>query len=284
MDIHKKVLLGAVALTITILLLLGFIYIIISDDTFEPGGSKINKEPLNIDITGNIRSGDITPELTKETDETKTPPATLTIRETISPFDEVETAEILDTLPDGQVAYRVWYNASWSKETHPDWFPLGAHLSPMVAWTQVRKNTIFTIGKKASAGMEEMAETGAPIALTEELDRLRKDKLLVDYAIGSLINAPGSDEVVITASQAASIVSVVSMVAPSPDWFITAHNIPLYENGEWKDFIEVHATLYDAGTDEGKKFRSLNKDSEDVIKLYRSDLPPIASFYFIRVK
>ena len=59
------------------------------------------------------------------------------------------------------------------------------------------------------------------------------------------------------------LVSFISMIAPSPDWFIGVHDLDLCNTttGEWVDSIVRNLFPYDAGTDSGEEFESLNKIS-----------------------
>ena len=76
------------------------------------------------------------------------------------------------------------------------------------------------------------------------------------------------------------------MIAPSPDWFVSARNINLYENGDWVEEMSVAAPLYDAGTDSGEEFDSEDEDTDPKEVISRvADAPeaPIAVFTFTRV-
>ena len=50
--------------------------------------------------------------------------------------------------------------------------------------------------------------------------------------------------------------TVISMVAPSPDWFSGVASLDLcnHNTGEWKDSITLDLKAYDAGTDRGMTF------------------------------
>ena len=50
--------------------------------------------------------------------------------------------------------------------------------------------------------------------------------------------------------------TVISMVAPSPDWFSGVASLDLcnHNTGEWKDSIKLDLKAYDAGTDRGMTF------------------------------
>ena len=73
---------------------------------------------------------------------------------------------------------------------------------------------------------------------------------------------PGFAGVQIEATLAHPFVTVVSMVAPSPDWFVGVTGIPLFRGGEWAEELRVDAHAYDAGTDLGVTFLSPDVDQE----------------------
>ena len=58
-------------------------------------------------------------------------------------------------------------------------------------------------------------------------------------------------------------VTLVSMVAPSPDWFVGVSALSLMdEDGAWRERIEVDLRVYDAGTDNGTVYNAANADTD----------------------
>ena len=57
------------------------------------------------------------------------------------------------------------------------------------------------------------------------------------------------------------LVSAITMIAPSPDWFIGVHDFKLCDEttGKWADKTVQQLFPYDAGTDSGQNFRSNNQ-------------------------
>ena len=55
-----------------------------------------------------------------------------------------------------------------------------------------------------------------------------------------------------------SLVSVITMIFPSPDWFLGISNIDMCDRmtGEWKDSLDRDLFPYDSGTDDGISFES----------------------------
>ena len=65
--------------------------------------------------------------------------------------------------------YRIQFNATWSASTHPEDFPRGAHFSPLIGAVHDSTVQFWAIGATATAGIEQMAETGATSILTQEI-------------------------------------------------------------------------------------------------------------------
>ena len=61
------------------------------------------------------------------------------------------------------------------------------------------------------------------------------------------------------------------MIAPSPDWFVGVHDLPMLENGNWRDTITVPLYAYDAGTDSGVSYRSANSATTPHAPIARVD-------------
>lgn len=66
-------------------------------------------------------------------------------------------------------------------------------------------------------------------------------------------------------------VTLVSMIAPSPDWFVGVSGLSLYENGEWVSEKVAELYLYDAGTDSGINFTSADVVTTPPVGIARID-------------
>lgn len=86
--------------------------------------------------------------------------------------------------------------------------------------------------------------------------------------------------------------TAVSMLAPSPDWFIGVSGLNLYENGKWVEQISIDLPVYDAGTDNGAVYRSANEDANPAMPItllsasqtdFLNGTPTIGTFIFTRI-
>lgn len=162
--------------------------------------------------------------------------------------------------PNAQVSetatYELTFHAIWSSSTHPKGFPSNPHFSPLIGMLSTQDNHLYTRGEVASAGMKLMSETGAISTLQREIQAI-DNALMVR---GTVMSSPGSTKVTFEANSQRSFLSLVSMIAPSPDWFVAVNAMSLKdESGKWLEEATVNLKLYDAGTDSGTSFSSANQ-------------------------
>jgi hypothetical protein len=68
--------------------------------------------------------------------------------------------------------------------------------------------------------------------------------------------SPASVSVEFEAAQSHPLLTLVTMVAPSPDWFVGVSALPLFESGQWVERSAVDLRPWDAGTDGGRSYES----------------------------
>lgn len=173
--------------------------------------------------------------------------------------------------------YRLTFHAEWSNTSHPGSFPGGAHFSELFGNTHKTGGSIWQNGGNATAGIEQMAETGAISILSDEIVEI------INGSDGeSLVDGVGSDATEITTveftvSESHPLLSVVSMIAPSPDWFIGVHDLDLRQGGVWRDNYSVDLFPYDAGTDDGTDFNSPNNNTNPQDPIQQINKTPFAN-------
>ena len=154
--------------------------------------------------------------------------------------------------------YRVTVISDWTSSSHPMTRPSNSHFSPSVVAVHGQPGRLFEPGRAASPGIEQMAEVGATSTLRNELNA---DDLVTEVRVGSSIFGAGKNTFEVRAAQLDNYLSVVTMLAPSPDWFSGVRDVELFVDGAWVDRIEVDLSNYDAGTDSGTSWRSSNADT-----------------------
>jgi hypothetical protein len=68
----------------------------------------------------------------------------------------------------------------------------------------------------------------------------------------------------------------VTMVAPSPDWFVGVSGFRLLENGAWVTERTVSLVPWDAGTDSGPSFTSPDQETIPRQPVSAISTPPLA--------
>lgn len=156
----------------------------------------------------------------------------------------------------GDARYRVTLAATWSAATHPDAFPPDPHFSPLAGAAHAPGVGLWRVGDLASAGLQRVAEIGVTDALRTEAEALGARAL---YAQGGGVRpSPGAATVEVVVSDARPLATVVSMIAPSPDWFVGVDGLDLRDGDGWADRRTVSLAVYDAGTDAGASYTAAN--------------------------
>jgi hypothetical protein len=159
------------------------------------------------------------------------------------------------------VVYEVEFISTWSATSHPTDFPSDPHFSPFMATSHLSSASLFIEGLDASEGLINLAETGNTDQLDEELQVMINLGQSLDKVKGNRFDSPGtSGKAQIGMRAGYQNVSIVSMIAPSPDWFVAATTSLLDPvDGLWYDEVIANAVSYDVGSDSGNTFTSANQ-------------------------
>lgn len=167
-----------------------------------------------------------------------------------------------------KASYSITFVAEWDAARFPTNFPSNPHFSPLVGATHNDQIVFWRNEGSATAGIESMAETGNKSAFKSEINTAINNSNAKEIIEASgAFNSPGSACVEGEASTTYPLLTLTSMIAPSPDWFVGVNSLSLRENNEWINTKKVDLRLYDAGTDGGERFTSGNDNNgrEDVI-------------------
>ena len=160
----------------------------------------------------------------------------------------------------GEATYKVTFNATWSATTHPQDFPLTPHFSGLIGAAHNSSVYFWATGEPASDGIKDMAEEGRKGSLKAEVNAAIQAGTAQSVLDGGGIgNSPGSRTMTFTVRPQYPLVTLVSMLAPSPDWFVGVRGLSMIDDHEWIDSHTVDLFVYDAGTDSGETFESPNQ-------------------------
>ena len=199
--------------------------------------------------------------------------------------------------PDQEALFRVTFIAQWSATRHPGAFPLPSqrpHFTILFGALHNSDYVLYEIGGLASRGLESVAEVGGTSILrsevTDEISAGRADTIV---QFGGINAGEGRASIRISANLDFPLLSLATMVAPSPDWFVGLSSQSLLdESGDWIQHMEIPVHPLDAGTEEGSRFSLNNPASsphEPISLLTRApfaasrNYPPIATFLIERV-
>ena len=185
--------------------------------------------------------------------------------------------------------YNVTFEGSWSKETHPLEFPPNANFSGLIGATHNGSYIIFGEGGSATEGLERLAEAGRHNPLDSEITAAMQDgKVGALIESGPVKPVPGKAQAVFEIDEQHPMVSLVAMIAPSPDWF-TGVSVSLNENGQWLAEKTVTVYAWDAGTDVGSTYQAPDANSREKVTVNTAPhfqnagkLMPVGTFTFVR--
>lgn len=174
--------------------------------------------------------------------------------------------------------YVVVFDALWSATTHPTDFPASAHFSPLVGGTHASSARFWEVGTLSTEGIQRMAEQGRTSPLDLEvmaaIAQGRAERVLTG---GAVSRSPGSVSLEFEISQDFPLITLVTMVAPSPDWFTGVSGLSLFGNGQWVEELRVDLYPYDAGTDGGATFESPDVPLQTHVPIARLEGRPFVS-------
>jgi hypothetical protein len=155
-------------------------------------------------------------------------------------------------------SYSVTFQGTWSNSTHPIAnFPTNAHWSDLIGATH-NSNIVFVApGTLATTGIENVAETGINTVFNQEIQNAimaGNADVAIDQPFASS-SPTSSASVTITVHKDFPLLSLASMIAPSPDWMIQVNSLSFIDtNGDWIPSIVMDLYPYDAGTEDGNTY------------------------------
>lgn len=171
--------------------------------------------------------------------------------------------------------YMILIEAHWCHPTLQPACPTAKqHFSRPVGATHNENGFFWKPSTLATEGIKRMAEMGETTTLTRELADIHKqgDIGTVFVAVGGIPTSPATKILEFEVHHNRPMVSVVTMLAPSPDWFTGVHNISLLKgDGSFHDSIVLPIFAYDAGTDSALGFMHTNTPTSPRANVTRMD-------------
>jgi hypothetical protein len=169
----------------------------------------------------------------------------------------------------------VTFTATWSASTHA--VPPDPHFSPLIGGTHNAMITFWREGSLASDGIKDMAERGRTSPLDAEVQAAISAGTAQRILRGDAIGSPASTSFQFDISAEFPLVTLVTMVAPSPDWFAGVSGLSLLEGSAWIDERTESLIPWDAGTDSGDTFTSPDLPTSPRVAIFRILTPPLGT-------
>ncbi|KAF9802105.1 hypothetical protein SFRURICE_004356 [Spodoptera frugiperda] len=186
---------------------------------------------------------------------------------------------------DDVAVYKVSMQMLWSEERFPKDYPQNR---PKAQWSQVfgqshsSNYSLYHIGSVASNAVRGFAQYGK----IDELVKLGDEELQVydQFSAPALRSGTGVTENMVFVDGRHSLVSVMSRMIPSPDWFVGVDGVNLCVDSSWVDQITLDLEPLDAGAASGLTFTAPRWETNppDPVTRHKPRAPdhPAAGFYY----
>ena len=175
--------------------------------------------------------------------------------------------------------YTISFESDWASPVHGT-LPGNAHWSNLVGVTHNSNHVFWELGQLATLGVERVAEVGNNVEFENEVNTQitagNADQYL-EMAFDAPNNAEsGASLISVTVSEDYPLITLLSMIAPSPDWFIGVNSYSLLDgSNNWKDGIVIDMYPYDAGTEQGSVYSTSNSPSNPHVPIFdRRNMSP----------
>ena len=241
------------------------------DDTLTYSLEGDDSSNFRINNSGQLRTGahldyeaktshSVTVKVSDDTDA-----ATLDV--TINIMNESDTggdSSLTPSSSDASVArksratYSIRIEGNWTSSVSPGGLPGGAHFTTFVGGIHNDQVTFLDPGGSASAGVEFMAELGGTSTLVSEVNAQEPNaERSITLGTPGVNSSRTHNNVTFTSDHPR--ITLTSMVAPSPDWFVGVSGRSLLDSsGEWLPSLTVNLYPWDAGTENGTEFSLSN--------------------------
>ncbi|XP_044594540.1 spondin-1-like isoform X3 [Cotesia glomerata] len=167
-----------------------------------------------------------------------------------------------------EAKYEVTFEGLWSRNTHPKDFPSKGWMirfSDVIGASHTVDYRFWRYDETASEGLQQVAEIGSTRKLESELKEQSDHIRTIIKARGiTHPNVTGKTFAVFRVDRKHHLMSLVSMIVPSPDWIVGVSGLELcLSNCSWIEHKELNLYPIDAGTDDGITYMSPDSSLEN---------------------
>ena len=159
--------------------------------------------------------------------------------------------------------YSATFRGAWTTDVTPGGVPNNAHFTQLVGGVHNADVAFLSGGGTATGGVESVAEDGNPNSFKNEINAAGANRLSVLESETGGSNDYGATGTVavdnFTLTTDHPRVTLITMIAPSPDWFVGVAGLSLLDaDGNWVQSLTVNLYPWDAGTEDGTGFAMVN--------------------------
>jgi len=178
------------------------------------------------------------------------------------------------------VAYSIEFAPMWTAASHPVDYPpsgvlTGPHFSGLIGASHRAGFSLFADGRMPSPGLERLSEEGKHSPLDEEIRAAVASGGAGElFESGPIKDLSMSATTTVRVNSAFPLVSLVAMIAPSPDWFAGAADVDLRDGAGWVATKEVVIWAWDSGGDSGTTYLAPDADLQPKQPTRMNDAAP----------
>lgn len=168
----------------------------------------------------------------------------------------------INSVAQSTATYDITFQSTWNNSDHGT-LPSNAHWSNLVGANHNSSVTFLVEGEPATAGIEDVAEIGVNSTFNSEVQAAinasnAEQWLNTQFAPYAAISSATLSN--ITVSEDFPLLTLASMIAPSPDWMIAVNSLNLWDTSQnkWKETFSIDLFPYDAGTEDGLQYYGSN--------------------------
>lgn len=180
----------------------------------------------------------------------------------------------------GSAKYKVTFLNNLTPENFGSLIPFtGLVYSPLAGFSHSNRQSFFTVRGFANKRVEQVAETGINTKIIRFGRRLRNQ----GRGVLSVVDAgkptmPGkATTLILRVDCQHPFVTVLGMIAPSPDWIVQINNRNLFDTarGRFVERASGDLIAYDTGVDDGREFTAPLDLSLDLPTEPRKNIAPL---------
>ncbi len=153
--------------------------------------------------------------------------------------------------------YSVTFTGNWTLQSTPGGVVSSAHFTTIAGGKHNSSVSFWAPGGTATAGLERLAELGITSGFISEIDASSHTDASFTSNVGG--GGTGTSTFTLTVKKTHPLITLASMIGPSPDWFVGLHGFSLLDDDDnWKSTATMDLFPYDAGTEDGTEFTLAN--------------------------